>query len=582
MTILTQDVKLLAAKVESDDPEGGGGPSGRVIPSGASNQIFTDVTSVDRAGGDVSIRQLHYHVQTDDTDRALDMYLMIARKPLDAAVDITLVECAPFAVRTEIAAAVASYFIPASEWGGYLLENHIKNQQNITLLQRPGTTLPTVGRTFYLVYDEGLITERKQAVRITKVEGGDKTVTFTDMSVNPPVDFQALRITLSLDQRLLHDFPGSPPSRGFARTNGKTMIRDSMAASASRFFGTAKTTAASAVTDDFVVVDSIYTQVVPSSRTPRNNPAERPGAQRTIVLATAPRRVEVGVTPHSARIKVGLENVSTSYTLPPLRPLPEPGTMVITYRALGQKYQVTDDGAGHLVGTVGESGAINYLTGLGNISLPALPDIGSVITIHWGERSAYTNRSSQGASVRRPEYAFMLDAGPGGDEQVLAGSFSLGYTSGGTVYTVTDSNGVLTGAGGTGRIDYPSRSVYFRPSRMPDPGAQFAIDYQLLAVQVELFTAPAPDAGGFITLNFAQQPAAGSLRVSWATARAVSNTSGGSQSMTSTKSDTTVVGGNVQNSALRATVPGYTPGAGVLPPGFTFEKAPWTALHSST
>ena len=145
MTILTQDVKLLAAKVESDDPEGGGGPSGRVIPSGASNQIFTDVTSVDRAGGDVSIRQLHYHVQTDDTDRALDMYLMIARKPLDAAVDITLVECPPFAVRTEIAAAVASYFIPASEWGGYLLEDHIKNQQNITLLQRPGSTLPTVG-----------------------------------------------------------------------------------------------------------------------------------------------------------------------------------------------------------------------------------------------------------------------------------------------------------------------------------------------------------------------------------------------------------------------------------------------------
>ena len=231
---------------------------------------------------------------------------------------------------------------------------------------------------------------------------------------------------------------------------------------------------------------------------------------------------------------------------------------------------------------MGESGSIDHLTGMGDIRLAALPDVGSVITLHWGERSAYTNRAAQGASVRRPEYAFMLDAGPSGDEQVLAGSFSLGYTSGGTVYTVTDSDGVLTGAGGTGRIDYPSRSVYFRPSRMPDPGAQFAIDYQLLAVQVELFTAPAPDAGGFITLNLAQQPAAGSLRVSWATARAVSNTSGGSQSMTSTKSDTTVVAANVKNSALRATVPSYTPGAGVLPPGFTFEKAPWTALYSAT
>ena len=575
MPLLTNDVKLLAAKVESDDPEGGGGPSGRVIPSGASNQVFTDVTSVDRAGGDVSIRQLHYHVQTDDTDRALDMYLMIARKPADPAVDITLVESAPFAVRTEIASAVASYFIPASEWGGYLLENHIKNQQNITLLQRPGTTLPTVGRTFYLVYDEGLITERKQAVRITKVEGGDKTVTYTDTSVTPPVDFQALRITLSLDQRLAHDFPGSPPSRAFARGNGKTLIRDSTAASASRFFGAAKTTAATAISDDWVTVDSIYTQVVPSSRTPRNNPAERPGAQRTIVLATAPRRVEVGVTPHSARIKVGSTNVSNSYTLPPMRPLPEPGTVVITYRALGQKYQVTDDGSGRLVGTVGESGALDYLTGLGNVRLAALPDIGSVITIHWGERSAFTSRAAQGASVRAPEYAFMLDAGPGGDEQVIPGSFSLSYTSGGTVYTVTDNAGTLTGAGGAGRVDYASRSVYFRPSRMPDAGAQFAITYQLDPVRVELFTAGAPDAGGFITLNLAQQPAAGTLRVSWATARTVSKTSGGAQTYASTKSSST-------QSRVRDVPDGYVPGAGVVPPGYVFQPAPWVGLTGGT
>ena len=103
MTILSSDIKLLASKVMDDVPEGGGGPTGTVIPDGASNAIFGDVTEVARAGGAVHIRQMHLAVQTANTDRFMDANLIVSRPPNDANVSVTLAACAPFALRTDIA-----------------------------------------------------------------------------------------------------------------------------------------------------------------------------------------------------------------------------------------------------------------------------------------------------------------------------------------------------------------------------------------------------------------------------------------------------------------------------------------------
>ena len=68
MTILEGDIKLLASRVMDDVPEGGGGPTGTVIPYGGSNAVFGDVTETARAGGNVSIRQVHMGVLTPTTD----------------------------------------------------------------------------------------------------------------------------------------------------------------------------------------------------------------------------------------------------------------------------------------------------------------------------------------------------------------------------------------------------------------------------------------------------------------------------------------------------------------------------------
>lgn len=151
MAIQDGDIKLLKSKVMDDVPEGGGGPTGQVVEWGKSNQIFDDVTEVARAGGQVSIRQLHAAVQTGSTDPLLDANIIIDQMPTDPNVSVTLAACDMFATRTQIAKAIADYQIAGTVWSGILLGNHVANQGNIQIFHRVGTAAPNIGATLVIV-----------------------------------------------------------------------------------------------------------------------------------------------------------------------------------------------------------------------------------------------------------------------------------------------------------------------------------------------------------------------------------------------------------------------------------------------
>lgn len=534
MTILASDIKLRASKVMADVPEGGGGPTARVIGWNESNTIFDDVDTLARTTGQVSIRQLHMHVDTPNVDRLLGAHVFVGQRPNDPHADITIAACDTFAARSQISRAIADYLIPASRWNGFLLNNHVQGQRNIQIAQRPGTAPPTVGRTLVLVLDEGLETEAIQYVRVIDVD--TELRTYTDEQG----DFLTQVVTCELQNGLSRAWPGTETNRLMQGATGKTIIRDTTGADAANYYGASALTVAASIGDLKVKVDSVFSQLVPSSATQVPALNQRPAAQRLLTLATAPRLIEVPATPHMRRIKIGQENRGLSYVFA-LTPPPEPGTITVTWVGLGNRYTLTDNGQGELSGQ--GVGTVVYTTGSLSVTLPELPDVGSAVVVSWGERVAYTNRSSQGAQIREPEFAFVLEgaaADGSGDEQVVRGSFELGYTSGGIVYTITDDgNGGLTGDGG-GVIDYPSRSVLVRPAHMPDPGVQFAIDYELDAVVTDILSPSAPDGGGFITFSLSQQPAAGTLAVQWAVASLVSTTSGATDTTTAASKNANV------------------------------------------
>lgn len=534
MTIQNGNIAHLASKVMDDVPEGGGGPSSAVIPWGQSNGIFDDITEVDRAGGDVSIRQLFSVVRTTGVERFLDANIIVSHPPTDPNVSITLAACSMFAKRSEIAQAIANYLIAGSEWHGYLLENHVAGQRSIDICHRVGTAPPTDNRTLLLIHDEGKGTETSQYVRVVSTETTTRTYSYS--TGGGYADYQVAVTECKLQDPLTQAFKGSPPSRSFTRAADGTAIRDTRVADASVYYGSSTLTAVASVGSNVLRVSSIYTQIVPNSRTEAAALDQRPAAQRVLTLATSPRQVDVAVTPHSQRIRVTQENRSYTWTRM-LRPLPAPGTIVISYMALGNWYTiiedantVTGDGDGTLAGA--GVGTVKYMTGSLAFTLPELPDAGSSIIINWGEKSAYTNRSGQ-AGYRAPEFAWAMP-----HQCIKPGSVVVTWMSGGVLKTATDNgSGAFTGHA-AGEIDYASGKIYLRPTAMIDAGGEFQTVYEYASTRTENFTAPTVDAGGFGSLTLAEVPAANSITVRWITVRNVSASSGTSEIVSSSGNGT--------------------------------------------
>lgn len=531
MAITTADIKLLASQVMSDVPEGGGAPTGNVIPDGASNALFPDISEAARAGGRIYIRQVSASIQSADTAVYMDGNVIVASPPNDANVSITIMR-APgvFARRTAVANAIESYLVRGPMWGGYLLENHVINMRRIELLQRAGASLPPVGRTLVLVFNEGTPGEVVQFVRTTRVEA--ETRTFTEMVNGNAVDFQADVVKCDISDKLRNNFPGSPASRSFSAQAGKTLVRDTTVADAGSYAGVVPLRLPLVIGDSTLFVSSIYTQLVPNARTESIALDQKPAAQRVLTLATAPRNVTVGVAPHSMRIKVGQENRGFSWTQM-LRPLPAASSVNISYRALGNWYTVQDDGAGVFTGA--GVGTINYLTGSLALTLPSMPDVNSAIIFNWGEKTGFVNRTGQ-AGFRAPEFALKLP-----HDSLKPGTVTVTWLSGGVIKTATgNALGVLSGRA-TGEVNHATGEVFVRPLDMIDAGGQFAFAYERTTT-VTKSIAVTPDAGGFATITLADVPVAGSVAVRWKTVRTVSTSSGASSSgMAATKTASSVV-----------------------------------------
>ena len=569
MPLQQADIRFAKSANMADVPEGGGPPAAALLVSGRSNELLNDISEETRTTGRTEIVQFHSVLLNGDQAPLLGANVIIADPPADENVSIAMLSLKnPFATRAEIAKRIEGGMADAAEFNGYLLGNHFATMRSAQIFQREGAALPTLGKTFVLIYNEGLSGERRQRVRIKTASSEVRT--FTQIVNSTLTDFKAQLVTCELFDALLYDFPGSEPSRLFARESNKTKIRETVYNDAGLFYSATRLADPCAINDTWLQLDSIYTRIVPNSRTEAASVDQRPASRHTIVLAESPRRVEVGITPHTQRIRIDEVNATLTQVFQ-LTPLPAPGTLVIDYWSLGNRYTLTDDGEGKLVGSGG--GAVSYTTGAGTLTLKAIPDIGSLITISHGEPTAYTNRSTQGAAVRAPEYCWVIE-----DEsdaaRVVPGSLTIGYTSAGVVRTVTDDGaGKLAGAA-TGVIDYFSRTVLLRPTHMPDAGAQLQIDCQTETLVTEILAAPTPDAAGFIALSLASVPAAGTLQIQWATAREVSNTSGGNLT-TTTASKTADVTYTIR------TVPEYYEPAASTGTGGTYVNWPRSVSHTS-
>ena len=90
MAITENDVRLYASERMTDFTDGGGRMAATVIVDGLDNNVFPDVTDIDRLSGRASLRKVFGAVVSADTDTYLSAHALLDDAPDDSAVDAIL------------------------------------------------------------------------------------------------------------------------------------------------------------------------------------------------------------------------------------------------------------------------------------------------------------------------------------------------------------------------------------------------------------------------------------------------------------------------------------------------------------
>lgn len=470
MPIQEQNIVFVESQVMDDVPEGGGAATGRVIEDGRMNNVFEDISDLDRAYGRFNLRKIFVAVRTASTDLFAGAKSVITALPIDDSIGFALFSTGDaFDTRTQAANRVEAYLYKGATWGGYLWENHITGMRSITLLQRIGTQLPVVGQTLCLVQLEGQAGQLEQYVRVTRV-----TVTEREFEDQTGV-YRRWQVVCDLSDALRYNFTGHEANRLDANYSYATRARVRMTtvADATRYYGAQRLLESASIGDLRLRAASMFTTLVPSAQTETPLVNRLLNSEAVVSISAGARTVEVSQQAHTLARSVTAESRRLNW-IETLQPIPAPGALTLAYMSQGNWYTLTDNGTGTMSGSDPSIGAgtINYVSGSMAVTLGALPDVGSQILTTWASPVHYTQRL--GAFSGGVEVSYQLEHGP-----VVPGSLVASFPVGGVMRTATDNpaTGVITGTGVTGSISYADRRVTLRFSTLPDAGSQISNAY---------------------------------------------------------------------------------------------------------
>ncbi|MTI11918.1 hypothetical protein, partial [Sansalvadorimonas verongulae] len=77
MAINQEDIKLFESQRLTDEGDGGGRATGNEVVGGQVNNLFRDISRIDRTVGDVSMRKVFAGVSTDNADPYLGAHAIL-------------------------------------------------------------------------------------------------------------------------------------------------------------------------------------------------------------------------------------------------------------------------------------------------------------------------------------------------------------------------------------------------------------------------------------------------------------------------------------------------------------------------
>ncbi|EIL99147.1 hypothetical protein [Rhodanobacter thiooxydans] len=535
MPIQVTDIQLLASERLTDTDDGGGKMTGTVIESGAINNLFPDISRLDRTYGRLSLRKAFMSVRSQNTDTYLGAHVIVTDPPSDDKVAVTMFTTgSPTDVRSNAQDRIESYLTVGPLNAYYVFGNQPQGAKAITLFGRVEDALPEVGDVLVISVESGNVVTAQQYVRIGDVKAEIRN--FTDSQG----DYTRKVLTLTLTSALRQTYLGAEASR-LSSVVPPTRIRSVTVADASTYYGVSKLAAPAAANDLQVTVESITAQLVPSTTREVAVAGATPGLSLSYIAAAVAQALNTGASPRyqmrgvlpgslqattssgtakddgAGNMQVGTSSVGavdyesgrlsgptinggtyipaatisaasktfavgitlssqgTVYVVT-LPSIPAPGTLSVSFRYLGKWYTLTDakrDGtiAGSSIAAGG--GTVDYTSGDVTMTLGAIPDVGSKLVYAWGDPTSFQQHAGD-LTVTDPVLMFQVAHWP-----IKPGTLTLSWLSGGVTKTATaDSGGTISG-NAIGNVIYLDGTIVMAPAAgaFPDSNAKITTVY---------------------------------------------------------------------------------------------------------
>lgn len=448
MAILTNDLVILASESMDDSAAGGGGLVEKPIINGQSNNIFKDISSLKRAYGGVNLAKVFAALRTPSNEALLGAFVIISKIPGDKKLSVNLFSTGDhYDVRTDAAARIESYRTQGGKYFGFLYGTQYTGSQVVIFFQTEESQSPAIGDVLLL---KRLSPAASQYIRVTAVSVGVQT--FMDAQGA----FRRKIVTLEIATPLQYDFVGIELNR-FDGVTAPSQAYTTTVANAARYFSARYVKAAVSLGDYFVTVDSVYSQVVPSSQseTPLTDITAAGSSSPLIPAASAARSVSIN---YALGANVGVY-LGRSVV---------PGSLELVY----SDGRVVDDGGLLKIGGM-PVGTINYKTGFLSLGATA-PSVGSGVVAHFVPAGlpltvADTDAIMVSDANRAFVYTFNINPPP------PPAALSVSYLVAGNWYELRDAGAgalvPLTDGTGAGTINYVTGSVTLTCAALPDVGS---------------------------------------------------------------------------------------------------------------
>ncbi|MCK5770942.1 hypothetical protein [Algiphilus sp.] len=364
MPITTADIFINQPAVVSDQDFAGGRMSGNRVIDGDLNNLFSDITRLDRTVGRVSLRKPFVSAENADTTTWQGVHAILTQPAADPGVFVTMFGRDDHVdQRIDAQQHLEQYLAAGPPTPYYAWDTQPQGALAISVFTHPNNSLPQGGETLVLSVERGAVNlDEQQFIRVVKVSSEIVTVQTSTSGTQEDVRI----ITIEIDQPLRFDVPGeSITAKTIAEP--RTVIRRTTIAGGKRYYSVHEITEAASSGETTLQVDRVRTPVVPSNQT-QTGLVDQPVGSDTVTVVPIQPEADDAI---SEAIR-GAEIIDGAMVHVAQRAI-VPGTAVVVVQWSGSSTRgvFNDDGRGNLTRDSSSgssvpadaSGRLDYATG---------------------------------------------------------------------------------------------------------------------------------------------------------------------------------------------------------------------------